>query len=109
MARPIDPALLAALSTELTALASPVEDLGGLIAAHASGVTAADPNDVLRRGQAVDEVSQTLRALGDLLNALAHGEPAEAALNRLSLSAVAARLAGENAPAVGAGDFQLFD
>lgn len=114
MARRVDPAMLAALSVELAALAVPVEELADLVADHAAGAPPADRAAVLRRAQSVDETAQTLRALGGLLDALARGEPAEAALDAMPLAAVAARLRGDEVPsaraaAPGAGDILMFD
>ncbi|MCS6627087.1 hypothetical protein N0B44_29655 [Roseibacterium beibuensis] len=109
------PALLSGLADELSLMIPVVEGLSALVFDHALNVGPGDRPGVLTQAQAVDDLSQRLEALRDLVGALSRGVEAGAALDAMPLAAVADRLraaaiGGGPVPAGGtdAGDLLLF-
>ena len=109
-------ALFSGLSAELAAMMETVEGLSAIVSEHAWQTPADRRDGVLVKGQAVDDLHQTLDALRALAGALSSGVPVETAVARIPLSALAARLLPESLPAASgpeavthSGDLVLFD
>lgn len=110
--------LLSGLADELSAIVPLIEGLATLVFEHATAAAPADRAGVLTQAQAVDDLSQRLVAVRDLMASVARGEPVDSALQALPLAEMAARLrrvvldrAPEpgSASAHGAGELMLFD
>lgn len=109
-------ALFSGLSAELAAMMETVEGLSEIIAEHAWQTPADRRSGVFIKAQGVDDLHQTLDALRALAGALSNGVPAEHAMARIPLSALADRLRSASSPAAPGpeaatppGDLVLFD
>ena len=112
-------ALLSALAAEVTDVADGVEALSGLLNRLISGDGVLDRADALRQAQAVDDLVQRCRALGDVAAGAAGGRDLDALLDATPLADLADRLRVSGAPEArhdhrpdirpAPGDVHLFD
>lgn len=105
-------ALLAAAADEATAVSDGIEAVSSLTTRLILATPAEDRGAAMAEAQAFDLLAQRMEALSAVLMALASGQTPEAAVHAITLSDLAARLAGRDpstaAGAPGPGDCLLF-
>ncbi len=110
MIQPDGRALLSAIGGELAEVRAMVDDLSLLASDMIIRCPPQFSAEAIARAQGFDSVIQRLDALGGLLADIGSGTPPETALQDITLSDIADRLAGREAGAVApSGDLVLFD